>query len=100
MSVKECSYGNLTAAEFLSDLLERRSLLSLRGEESLGRLGELRMLRDLLLLLVILKLTKLWAVSTYIKGGKVRVRHRDSSLHKRALEERGDDFSRDCCILC
>ena len=57
------------------------------------------MLRYLLVLLLILKLAKIWASSTYIKGGKIGVRHGDGALSKRTLEERGDDVSRDSCVI-
>ena len=100
MSIEERSDGNLATAEFLSDSLERSGLLGLGGEKSLGGLGELRMLRYLLVLLVILKLAKMWAASTYIKGGKVEVRHDDGALTKRALKERAEDMSRDSCVVC
>lgn len=57
------------------------------------------MLRYLLVLLLILKLAKIWASSTYIKGGKIGVRHGGGALGKRTLEERGDDVSRDSCVI-
>jgi hypothetical protein len=100
LSIEECSDGNLATAEFLGNSLERSALLGFGGEESVGGVGELRMLRYLLVLLVILKLAKMWAASTYIKGGKVEVRHDDGALTKRALKERGEDMSRDSCVAC
>lgn len=100
MSVEERSNGYLATAELLCDSLERSALLGLGGEESLGGLWELDMLRYLLVLLVILKLAKMWAASTYIKGGKVVIRHDDGALSKEALKGRGDDFSRDSCVVC
>ena len=57
------------------------------------------MLRYLLVLLLILKLAKIWASSTYIKGGKIGIRHDDGALGKRTMEERSDDVSRDSCAI-
>lgn len=100
LSIEERSDSNLATAEFLRDRLERSALLGLGGEKSLGGLGELRMLRYLLVLLVILKLAKMWAASTYIKGGEVEVRHDAGAVSKRALKKRAEDMSRDGCVVC
>jgi hypothetical protein len=100
LSIKERSNCYLAAAKFLSDRLEGSALLGFGGEESLRGLRELRMLRYLLVLLMILKLAKMWAAATYIKGGKVVARHDDGAMSKRALKERGDDISRDSCVVC
>lgn len=58
------------------------------------------MLRYLIVLLEVLKLAKGWIVLTYVKSGKIGVGHPGGALNEVALEERGDDSSRDSCLVC